>query len=262
MSIPNLGATPTEQERKKQEIRKQIRLLSTLFIIVCIIPLFIYMSFLFNIFETATAGEKDGLQQAVALISTNGSTGTAFLVSPTKLITARHVVENTAIGTRVNLTFEKAPIPITTTATLEWRDETKYTPTSGITYFLTDVAVLRLDEPDKLANILPLMLGDSNSSSIGQQVYLIGYPAVDNQADFSFTEGVISNDKVNDADLFKLDAAANPGNSGGPCILKDDNSVIGILVGEKSRVAEGENIANKINNIKQLIEKAGIDIAQ
>ena len=87
-------------------------------------------------------------------------------------------------------------------------------------------------------------------------IIAIGYPS----GDYSITEGGINSDKVNDLELFKLDAATNPGNSGGPIISQDDHTVIGMLVGQKGGITEGENIANKINNIMQLLENNGVSI--
>jgi S1-C subfamily serine protease len=118
-------------------------------------------------------------------------------------------------------------------------------------YFLTDMAVLEVSE---ISDIEPLVLGESSIVENLDEVILIGYP----NGDYSITKGNINSQKYHDADLFKLDATSNPGNSGGPCILKNDNSVIGILVGGSSIAKQGENIALKIDDVKSILGKAGI----
>jgi hypothetical protein len=40
--------------------------------------------------------------------------------------------------------------------------------------------------------------------------------------------------------------------------LKDDNTVIGILVGSSAIAQQGENIALKINDVKEILRQAKI----
>jgi S1-C subfamily serine protease len=76
--------------------------------------------------------------------------------------------------------------------------------------------------------------------------------------DYSITKGNINSEKYQGVNLFKLDATSNPGNSGGPCILKDDNTVIGILVGSSATAQQGENVALKIDDVKKILKSANI----
>ncbi len=252
--MSHLGSTPFEQAQKRDSLLGKLRIHSTIFIVACALIPIVYLLFQFGLVGTKPAQANAELEQAVCLVTTADGTGTAFLISSTKLLTARHVVENLSLGTSVTLTFERVNPSITTTATLVWKDETAYV-NPGLDYFLTDVAVLELTTPDVVADIMPLELGDSDPVKPLDKVILLGYPG----SDFSATTGTINNQRFNGLELFKLDATANPGNSGGPCILEEDNTVIGMLVGGNN-ITQSENIANKVGNIRGLLEKAGVGL--
>ena len=255
MSNIHLGVTPGSQNKTRNTLLRQSRASTSLFLFVCILPIVLYLLFSLGIIQPKTAGENDEIQAAVSLVRTNSGSGTAFLVSPTKLLTARHVVENIELGTTVSLEFKRTDPEISTTAKLLWKDTTPYDPNS-MDYFLTDAAVLELENPTEVEGISPLDLGDSDNVTADDEVILIGYP----DADFSFTRGTINNETFNELNLFKLDATADPGNSGGPCILAEDNTVIGILVGKKTLLSAGQNISNKINRITTLLSDNDIEI--
>lgn len=253
--MAHLGNTPFEQTQKRESLLRRFRLHNTVFLSVCLLPLLVFLIFQLGWVETKPSQDMEELEKAVALVMTPGGTGTAFLVGPGKLLTARHVVEDLAVGTAITLTFERISPAITTTAKLIWKDETTYPPNVGLEYFLTDLAVLELNNPDQVAGITPLELGESDAVKSLDKVLLFGYPG----ADFSASEGSINNERFNGLELFKLDATANPGNSGGPCLLAEDHTVIGMLVGKRT-ITESENIANKVGNIRGLLERAGVNL--
>ena len=94
-----------------------------------------------------------------------------------------------------------------------------------------DLALLKVDL-DKLGDIIPLPLGDSDKVKPGQMAIALGSPF---GLEGSITVGIIS--AVNRSipsttqrlitDMFQTDAAINPGNSGGP-LLNSKGEVIGI----------------------------------
>jgi S1-C subfamily serine protease len=97
-----------------------------------------------------------------------------------------------------------------------------------------DIAVLRADEPPP--QFIPATLGNPGSMRVGDDVYVVGNPF---GLYSSMSSGVISGfDRVfqpKDSDLsieglIQFDAAANPGNSGGP-LLNRNGHVIGIVTG-------------------------------
>lgn len=97
-----------------------------------------------------------------------------------------------------------------------------------------DIAVLRADKPP--AVIVPAVLGNPNAMHVGDEAFVVGNPF---GLYSSMTTGVISgfnrdfkppnsNQKIQG--LIQIDAAVNPGNSGGP-LLNRDGQVIGIVEG-------------------------------
>lgn len=248
-----LGITENIQESKRVAIQKKIRLISSVFLLTAILPFLLYALFYFGVVAGKSAFSSD-IQAPVAKVITQSGIGTAFLISPTLLLTARHVVENSNIGDDVELFFEQSQSKYNTKAKIKYIAPSTAQLINGqvqMDYFLTDIAVLEVSE---ITEIEPLMLGESDVVSNLDEVILIGYP----NGDYSISKGNINSDKFQGFNLFKLDATSNPGNSGGPCILKNDNSVIGILVGGSGPQFQGENVALKINDVKIILANAGI----
>lgn len=243
-----LGITDNLQENKRIAIKKRIRTATAVFLLTLFLPFLLYTLFRFNIIPSKSAFSQE-VQEPVAKVVTSSGVGTAFLISPTILLTARHVVENNKVGDEVSLIFEQSKDKYETKAKIKFIAPSTVHSVDGtvpMDYFLNDVAVL---EVPTINDIDPLVLGESNAVSNLDEVILIGYP----NGDYSITKGNINSDKFQGLNLFKLDASSNPGNSGGPCILKEDNTVIGILVGGNGPGYQGENIALKINDVKKIL---------
>ena len=97
-----------------------------------------------------------------------------------------------------------------------------------------DIAVLTADEPP--AQLWPAVLGNPNAMNVGDEAYAVGNPF---GLYGSMSAGVISgfnrsfhvpNSDTSLDGLIQIDAAVNPGNSGGP-LLNREGAVIGIVVG-------------------------------
>jgi S1-C subfamily serine protease len=97
-----------------------------------------------------------------------------------------------------------------------------------------DIAVLHASQPPAL--IVPAMLGNPNAMRVGDEAFAVGNPF---GLYSSLTAGVISGfDRSFQPPgiaqrlegLIQIDAAVNPGNSGGP-LLNRNGQVIGIVVG-------------------------------
>jgi serine protease Do len=95
-----------------------------------------------------------------------------------------------------------------------------------------------------------LSLANSDSVEVGQRVVLIGNPL---SLDASVTTGVVSGLRAMEEGyrVIQTDAAANPGNSGGP-LLDEFGRVIGILT-FKIRGAENLNFVVPINYVRGLL---------
>ena len=131
-----------------------------------------------------------------------------------EILTALHVVNNAA---SIQVTFADGTQSSATVVTR--------TPAQ-------DIAVLRADQPP--ANLVPATLGDPHSVQIGSDAYAVGNPF---GLTGSITAGVVSgldrsfqmpNTSTVLKGLIQVDAAVNPGNSGGP-LVNSDGQVIGIV---------------------------------
>ena len=81
-------------------------------------------------------------------------------------------------------------------------------------------------------NLEPLEFADSAALGLGERLIVIGYPLFERVGDASATLGVLSS-HVDDPDVgyvkyLQTDAAANPGNSGGP-VIDICGNVVGIM---------------------------------
>ncbi|OHB76773.1 MAG: hypothetical protein A2W31_12525 [Planctomycetes bacterium RBG_16_64_10] len=123
---------------------------------------------------------------------------------------------------------------------------------------LNDIAVLRIGAPP--AELHPIVLGDSSSLKVGQRIYVIGSPF---ELERTFTTGIISslNRTLPSRDrrrimksIIQVDAAMNPGNSGGP-LLDTRGRVIGMSTAIASKTGEsaGVGFAIPVDRIKRVV---------
>lgn len=91
---------------------------------------------------------------------------------------------------------------------------------------IADIALLRIDG----SGFIGLQISNSRTNlSIGESINIIGYPLLDDIQ--SITRGIVRDNKFSDSyvpESVLTDATIFGGNSGGP-IIKDNNSVVGIL---------------------------------
>jgi len=109
-----------------------------------------------------------------------------------------------------------------------------------------DIAVLKVNG----GGLKALELGASGSLRQGDEIIVMGYPRVDalGAYDSTVTRGIVSSMR---RDLIQIDAALNPGNSGGP-VLNLRGEVVGVAVA-KLREAVGINFAVPIDRLKPLL---------
>ena len=90
--------------------------------------------------------------------------------------------------------------------------------------------------PGRGDNLEALTIGDSAGLDIGERLIIVGYPLFERVGDASVTLGVLSA-RHEDPDVgyltsLQTDAAANPGNSGGP-IVNTCGGVVGIVTSKQ-----------------------------
>jgi S1-C subfamily serine protease len=117
---------------------------------------------------------------------------------------------------------------------LMFADGTESAGTIAVKQPENDIAVLKAEKLPK--QVIPAVLGNPSAMQIGDEAYAVGNPF---GLYGTMTAGVISgfgrSFKAPNSDqqlkgLIQMDAAVNPGNSGGP-LLNRDGQVIGVVVG-------------------------------
>ena len=176
----------------------------------------------------------DAIRPSLVLIETesptgkgteSGGLGTGVVVDQAgDILTCLHVV---AGANAIQLTFA---------------DGTKSTAQITVRQPQNDIAVLRATTPP--AAIVPATLGNPNAVRIGSDAFVVGNPF---GLYGSISSGVVSGlgrsfQVPNSAqvllNLIQVDAAVNPGNSGGP-LLNRDGQVVGIVTALVNPTKEG-----------------------
>lgn len=163
------------------------------------------------------------------------ASGTAFVVGPATLVTALHVV---LAANRLSVQLPGQPAADADVTGID---------------IPHDVAVLHasaLPAPGPA----PLPLGSSSAVQLGETVAVVGYPlASPTRPSVTVTQGIVSAFRT-DPEAVQIDAAINPGASGGP-VVGADGQVIGI-VDASLQGAQNVNFAVPIDPAKALIARA------
>jgi S1-C subfamily serine protease len=144
--------------------------------------------------------------------------GSGFLVSPTRLVTAYHVIEEV---------FEPNTVSYKIIAKVQ-NKELENVKIIGWDS-LTDLALLELPEPVDMPYKFYKLLGDSSDLQVGYEVYCLGHHSGYTQ---TLTKGIVSSVKRKAPEVgswIQIDAAVSGGASGGLLIGKD-NLVYGMIV--------------------------------
>lgn len=167
--------------------------------------------------------------------------GSGVIVGPSMVLTARHVARYAE-----NLEIETV-------------DGTVYKAISWIEDKENDCALIFFDPRTVFTDIAEF--ADSDKLQIGESVFSMGSPfgkQLFNTATFGIISGL--NREISyfgTCGLITIDAATNPGNSGGP-IFNMQGKVIGIAVGSKYG-ADGLGVVIPSNVCKDLLEKKNQD---
>lgn len=207
---------------------------------------FVYM---FSIVEGAT---NDGRRTTGSLQYTvrgpvagtpveEDSTGTGFIATADGLIaTCAHVVER---ATAIEVVLQGRVYPATVVATDA----------------ATDVALLRI----AATGLTPLSLTDSDQLQLAEGVLAVGFPLSDVLGtDVKVTTGTVAG-LINDQDRgrrIQIDAALNPGNSGGP-IVNGAGQVVGIASAKLTGTdVTAVGFAAPVNQLRSLAAAHGIPL--
>jgi S1-C subfamily serine protease len=157
------------------------------------------------------------LKDSVVLIQTNLGLGSGFIFDKQgHIVTNHHVIED---AETIQVMFLDGNI---TSAKVVGTD------------IYSDLAVIKVDA--KVTTLNPIVLGTSSDLSVGEPVAAMGNPF---GLSDTLTVGIVSSlQRTMDAtggymiiDIIQIDAAVNPGNSGGPLV-----NIIGQVVGVNSAI--------------------------
>lgn len=169
-------------------------------------------------------------------------TGTAFVIHPDGyLLTCQHVTNG---ATKLDVTLSGKQYPATVIA-----EDAEH-----------DVAIIRIE-----ATKLPFLpLADSDLVEQGEDVRAVGYPLSDLLGEnIKATRGTVSGINLDDSrKVFQIDAAVNPGNSGGP-LVNEKGEVVGVIYAKLIEdVATGVGFATPANDAKALLSKGKIPFTE
>ena len=168
---------------------------------------------------------------AIVLVETTSGRGSAFFVQHDTLITNVHVVQQDGYVTLRKMDGSSVNARVHTRAPA------------------FDIAVLKVAQPS--ASQPFLQMGTAQSLKAGQEVVVIGSAlgTLQNSVSRGIVSGLRNSGGVT---LVQSDAAANPGNSGGP-MLDRNGRVVGILTaGYKGQ--QGLNFAVSIDHARDILE--------
>ena len=167
-------------------------------------------------------------------------TGTAFFVDKKgHLITNFHVVANSS-NSRLKIVHEGKELKTRIIA----KDET------------LDLALLKVS----IKNKSYIEISDKVLEKM-QSIVAAGYPALHLSDDLKLTSGIISSLKGigNNSALIQIDAALNPGNSGGPIIDKDKGHLAAVAVARmEGSHYQSINYGIKASRVKEFIESNSV----
>jgi len=122
-----------------------------------------------------------------------------------------------------------------------------------------DLAVLKVEK-----DVKPLRLADPRSVKQGSKVFVVGFPMPDIQGvSPKVTSGVVNalSGLQDDVTMMQIDAAIQPGNSGGP-VIDESGQVVGVVAArvndmaaiKRGAIAQNVNYAIKVSYLSALLD--------
>jgi len=181
------------------------------------------------------------LKESVVLIQTNLGLGSGFVYDREgRIITNHHVIEN---ASAIQVTFLDGNI---TSASIVGMD------------IYSDIAVIKVDP--QVTTLHPVVLGSSSDLTVGEPVAAMGNPF---GLSDTLTAGIVSSlERTMDAagnyviiDIIQIDAAVNPGNSGGPLVnLKGQVVGVNTAIQSETGTFTGIGFAIPSDTVKREID--------
>ena len=103
-----------------------------------------------------------------------------------------------------------------------------------------------------------------DGASLGEEIIVAGFPFQKQLSEsIKITKGIISSlsGPGNDYSIFQMDAAVQPGNSGGPIVDENTGKLVAVAVaGLRKDITEAVNFGIKAGSVKNFLEANQIDI--
>jgi S1-C subfamily serine protease len=183
----------------------------------------------------------DQLKDSVVLIETNLGLGSGFVYDiKGHIVTNHHVIEN---ASTIQVTFLDGNI---TSASVVGMD------------IYSDIAVIEVDS--EVTTLHPVVLGSSSDLTVGEPVAAMGNPF---GLSDTLTAGIVSSvERTLEAaggyviiDIIQIDAAVNPGNSGGPLVnLKGQVVGVNTAIQSETGTFTGIGFAIPSDTVKREID--------
>jgi len=236
----NIHIGPQSKEKFRQENLAKLGKYKALFWVIFLVgPLTLIALNKFHLIKPWVI-RNDG-QGSVALVITDGGTGSAFNVSSTAWITAQHVIRNLSGGDGVELQLTISKINHNIDAKIKYQSADEN----------LDFAFLKTTGDYSNAD-QHFTLSDFNNVSLGDEVIIIGYPA----GIYSYAKSQVINLGFSEnPNLFLMAGNAWPGNSGGPIVHSKTGEVIGVLIAGFENEYKGMVVGLKINEVKNSLEQ-------
>ena len=174
--------------------------------------------------------------------NSKGSSGSAFFVTNRgHIITNYHVVQNCR-----------------STPQIKYKDKDVVAKILAKDQIL-DLALLKAN----LTNTKYVTLSKDQPKKL-QRIIASGYPFGKYISDdLKFTSGIVSSLKGpnDDSTLVQVDAALNPGNSGGPIVDEETGKLVAVSVmGMKKSISEGQNFGIKTSSVRNFLESNQVKV--
>ena len=173
----------------------------------------------------------------------NGASGSAFFVTNKgHIITNYHVIQNCR-----------------STPKIKYKDKDVEAKVIAKDSAL-DLALLKAE----LRNTKYVSLSSDQPKKL-QRIIASGYPFGEYISDdLKFTSGIVSSLKGpgDDSTIVQVDAALNPGNSGGPIVDEESGKLVAVSVmGMKKSISEGQNFGIKTSAVKNFLETNKVKVS-
>ena len=198
--------------------------------------------------------------------STPAPTSTPTLSSIVKDVSPGVVQILTPSGTGSGFIIDANGLVVTNAHVVQRFDTVDVRLSGGQTYQgevlgVDDVTDLALLDLRTSINFEPVDLGDSDTFAVGEDVIAMGFPLGDVlQGSPTTTRGILSAKRVSKSgvNLLQIDAAINPGSSGGP-LFDREGRVVGVSTSKlfesgDGRPVEGIGMAVAINEVRDRLD--------